>query len=177
MKQFIHQFDTVITIWVQSWPSMLAPLMQLLSFIGRPVFTISTVIVVGAVALWQHNARLVIASLVAGGTFGVNSLLKLWIQRSRPDGYLSEDIILPTFSFPSGHAASSVAIFGLAAYILYHVLPQPWGLVAAIIIALAIVGIGISRVYIGAHYPSDVLVGWIVGLIGLAIIIWIVRPL
>ena len=151
--------------------------MHTLSFIGRPVFTITVVIAIGLVALWQQNARLVVASVVAGGTFGINSLLKLWVQRPRPDSYLSEDVLLPTFSFPSGHAASTVAIFGLVACILYHVLPQPWGLVAAIILAVIIIGIGVSRVYIGAHYPSDVLAGWMVGLIGLVIIIWVVRPL
>ncbi len=177
MKTILAQFDSALTHAVQALPSWLSPLMYGLSFIGRPVFTIATICIVGIYALAIANMRLALAALTAGATFGVNSLLKVLIHRPRPDGYRSEDVLLPTYSFPSGHAASTVVTFGLLAYVLYHHLPAPWGLISSIIIAIIIIGIGISRVFIGAHYPSDVLIGWLVGGIGLAIIIWVIKPL
>lgn len=85
-------------------------------------------------------------------------------------------MVLETYSFPSGHAASSVVIFGLIALIAWHLLPQPYASIAVGLLVALIVLIGISRVYLGAHYATDVLVGWLVGAVGLAIIIWIVRP-
>lgn len=177
MKPLIAHIDTTLTQLVQMLPQSLYPLMYGLSYIGKPMFTIGALVIIGLVGLFQHNARLVIAAVVAGSTFGFNSLLKVIFHRPRPDNYNAEDVMLQTFSFPSGHAASAVVIFGLLAYIAWKLLPQPWGAIVAGIITLVIIGIGVSRVYIGAHYPTDVIAGWIVGAIGLAIIIWIVRPL
>lgn len=177
MKQYIAQFDSSLTHLVQSMPQSLSPLMYSLSFIGRPVFTIALLVAMGIFAIVQHQFRLVIAVLVAGATFATNSLIKIIIHRPRPDSYHSENVLLKSYSFPSGHAASSVVIFGLLAYVLWRTLPHPWNYIAAIFLTIFIFGIGVSRIYIGAHYPSDVVAGWIVGLIGLAIIIWLIRPL
>lgn len=151
--------------------------MHALSFIGRPIFTITIMVAVGIMSLATHNVRLGIAAGIAGLTFFSNSLLKLIIHRPRPSTYLTDEVLLPTFSFPSGHAASSVVAFGLLAYILFHYLPQPINSIVVGILILLIIGIGISRVYLGAHYPSDVVAGWLVGLIGLMVIILVVKPL
>ncbi len=177
MKQFLTQFDASLTQTVQTLPAALSPLMHALSYIGRPLFTLATVVAIGLYGFSEHNLQLVVAALVACATFGVNSIVKLLVRRKRPDAYRSEEVLLPTFSFPSGHAASTVIIFGLLAHILFHALAQPWGLVVAIVFAIFIIGIGVSRVYIGAHYPSDVIVGWLIGFAGFAIIIWGLRPL
>lgn len=176
MLDAIARFDAVVMQAVMSWPQWLHPLMYGLSFIGRPIFTIMTIGIVGAFALTRHHFPLLVSAAVASATFALNSLLKAVVHRERPSTYESHDVLIQTFSFPSGHAASSVVVFGMLAYMAWRLLPQPWGAVVAGIIALVIIGIGISRVYLGAHYPSDVIVGWIVGAIGLAIIIWAVRP-
>ncbi len=78
------------------------------------------------------------------------------------------DIAAQGYSFPSGHSANSVGVFGsLAAYTR-----KRWLTVLAVIFPLLV---GFSRVYTGAHYPSDVLAGWAIGLIAIVVVSWLQR--
>ena len=176
MQSVLHQFDRHLTVVIQGWPAWLHGYMNWVTWIGQPVITLLIVIAIGVYAALHGMTRLGWAAVVAGVTFGINSLLKLLIQRARPDTEYVRTTLLDTYSFPSGHAASSVVIFGLVALIAWHALPLLWAIVAVMALVVLIVSIGLSRVYLGAHYPSDVLIGWIVGSIGLAVIIWWVRP-
>ncbi|MGB4761903.1 MAG: phosphatase PAP2 family protein [Candidatus Saccharimonas sp.] len=176
MRTFLASFDATIGNWIHTLPAWLHGLMYSVSFIGQPLITIPIVVAIGILATTAQQYRLLIASIVALGTYGVNSILKELFHRARPDTGYAEQMILETYSFPSGHAASSVVIFGLIALIAWYSLPQPYALIAAILLVVLILLIGLSRVYLGAHYPTDVVIGWCVGLVGLAIIVWIVRP-
>lgn len=177
MRPLLSTFDTTISRSVQSLPDGLYGLMYTVSFIGQPIFTLVIILAVAIFSAALQQYRLLVAAFVAAATFGANSVLKELFHRPRPDTEYARGMILETYSFPSGHAASSVVVFGLLAYIAYHLLPQPFGGIVAGLLILLILLIGISRIYLGAHYPSDVLAGWLVGSIGLAIIIWVVRPL
>ena len=89
-----------------------------------------------------------------------NQLLKNLVQRPRPFVKFTDlKIIIPTpseFSFPSGHTASSFA----AAAVFYRHLPRKLGLPAVILAGL----IGFSRLYVGVHYPTDVIAGAVMGI-------------
>lgn len=176
MRTYISTFDSTIGQWIHSLPAWLHGLMYTVSFIGQPLITIALVVVIGVASVIAARYRLLAACIVALGTYGVNSGLKELFHRSRPDTEYARNMVLETFSFPSGHAASSVVIFGLIALIAWHLLPQPYAAIVVAAIVILILLIGISRVYLGAHYASDVVIGWLVGAIGLAIIIWIVKP-
>lgn len=136
-------------------------LMYAVSFIGQPLITIAMVIIIGIVAGVAARYRLLAACIVTLGTYGVNSGLKELFHRTRPNTEYARSMVLETYSFPSGHAASSVVIFGLIALIAWHLLPQPHASIAVGLLVALIVLIGISRVYLGAHYATDVLVGWL----------------
>lgn len=174
MHDILYEFDTTLTQFVQSFPDWIAPFMHTATFLGQPLLTIPLVMGIIAYGLSKKNKRLVIAGVVAGATFTLNSLLKFLIQRDRPE--TADFLAVHSFSFPSGHASSTVVIFGLVAIILWQLLPRMWAKVAVGSITLLTVLVGVSRVYLGAHYPSDVLAGWVVGSIGLFAILFIVRP-
>ncbi len=84
-----------------------------------------------------------------------NNIIKNIIARPRPYMVLEElRILIPRpseYSFPSGHTSSSFA----AAIVFYRQLPKKWGVLAVVLAAL----IGFSRMYVGVHYPTDVLAG------------------
>ena len=177
MRLFIIRLDSRLQKLVGTFPDWLSPIMHCLSFIGRPPFTIATAIGIGVIGLVFSSFNITLAAIVAGVTFGLNSLIKALVHRARPDGYTAEKVLLPTYSFPSGHAASSVVIFGLAAWLLLATLAVPWNTIVTAVLMIAVIGIGVSRVYLSAHWPTDVIAGWIIGLLGLLPIVLWVLPL
>jgi membrane-associated phospholipid phosphatase len=113
-------------------------------------------------AFRQHRKREAFLLLLAFGlSYLANPLLKRIFQRARPQ--LWEVLYQPSsFSFPSGHAMSAMMVYGVAAFLLAQLYPQQrrtcW-LIAAVLIFL----VGFSRVYLGVHWPSDVVAGWAFG--------------
>ena len=109
----------------------------------------------------RRSAILLLVSLLGG--LALNNLLKALFDRPRPDLTL---VSLRVFSssFPSGHAAlSCVAYLTMAALIPRNAQAEPvrrYMMTAAIVLVLLI---GMTRIYLGVHYPSDVLAGWCVG--------------
>jgi len=129
------------------------------------------VLVVGtAIWFWWHDekitALLFIVSFV--GTFLLNSLLKLIFARPRPDLF-PPLVVEHSYSFPSGHAMSAIAYFGLLALVLWQKGHRGWAVLAGLWVPL----VALSRVYLGAHYPSDVLASLTIGTIWL-VIVWFV---
>jgi undecaprenyl-diphosphatase len=149
--------------------------MLFLTFLGQPLITIGISTLIIGLGYGKNLPTLTMAGIVALGTIILGSLLKLILRRDRPLTEYVERMFIDTFSFPSGHAAGTVPTFGLLAYLAWT-LHQPWSLPVVILIAIITFLIGVSRVYLGAHYASDVLGGWLVGGSGLLVIIFIVQP-
>lgn len=104
-------------------------------------------------------------------TVGMNQLLKHIIKRVRPDHFRM--IVEKGFSFPSGHAMISIALYGYLIYLIYRKTSNKYLKVTLIsLFVLLILMIGCSRIYLGVHYPSDVLGGY---LLALAILILIIN--
>ena len=117
----------------------------------------------GVLLVWRLAAmgRQRQAMLLAIGELGAevfSALLKLLFHRPRPVLFFDLTRAL-NYSFPSGHAFAGTVFYGLLAVILMGVYPRRRFAIAAAA-ALLILLIGISRVYLGYHYPSDVLGGW-----------------
>ena len=130
---------------------------------GGTVLTIVVVVVAGLLAvqrLWLTAATIVLAS--ASGGIAVD-LIKMNVLRARPD-LVPHLVPVSGFSFPSGHAASSAVVYLTIAAIAGQVTPDRAVRRYVLIGAILLVGvIGSSRVYLGVHWPSDVLAGWSFG--------------
>lgn len=141
----------------------------------------STVVIVGlnmfiiGVGYTSGNELLVTAGVVSLGTSIVGNGLKLLWRRSRPVSDYVERMFFKSYSFPSGHSSGSMLLYGMLAYLMTgSTLPGKW--IAVAVLAMLPLLVGVSRVYLGAHYASDVLAGWLLGAAGLAVIIGIVKP-
>lgn len=105
--------------------------------------------------------------ITLGIAFALNNAIKFLFQRARPQ--LSALIIDPTsYSYPSGHAMISAAVYGSTALLLGEVFPaKKWAFYLGA--TLLVAGIGVSRIYLDAHWPSDVLAGWAAGWVMISI--------
>ncbi|UJF34126.1 phosphatase PAP2 family protein [Paenibacillus hexagrammi] len=138
---------------------------KLFTLMGEGVTEFILFFIIGPVLYFKFRHRWETLILFIGvlGTWGLNSLVKGWIERDRPAGtWLIEE---EGFSFPSGHSMVSSLFYGLVGYLLWVNLRERWSgaWILPIVSMLLILGIGCSRVYLGVHYPSDVLAGFIAG--------------
>lgn len=100
----------------------------------------------------------------------LNQLLKYIVQRPRPDGYRL--IYESGYSFPSGHSMISMAFYGYLIYLSFKLIKNDkvkW--IVSVILGLLILLIGISRIYLGVHYASDVISGFLISILYLIIFI------
>lgn len=159
----LDELDTQISMAVHHRQTpVLDVLMILCTMIGTgPVF----ITVNCAVGYWAYKRGrnsyilVLVANLIIA--IVVNPVLKQIFARARPT--LVEVIQRPdTYSFPSGHAMSAMVVFGSIATVIIALRPKlkPFVMACA---GILIAGIGVSRVYLGAHWPMDVLAGWASG--------------
>lgn len=125
---------------------------------GGMIWIVATVLLL--IPKKTRKAGIVSAAALLGSLLFNNMLIKNIVQRQRPYVTLETlKIIIPRpsdFSFPSGHSAASFA----AAASFYRLLPKKFGILAIVLAAL----IAFSRLYVGVHYPTDVLAGALMGI-------------
>ena len=133
--------------------------------VGSPPSMIALGVIV-AMVLWRQQRRIALiawgAAFIGGGVF--DAVIKQLVHRTRPV-YAAAYLHGHTYSFPSGHSMGSIIGIGMLLYLLgiyWH--PSRAMRVALIVAAIAIVIlIGVSRLYLGVHFPSDVMGGWAAG--------------
>lgn len=148
-----------------------------ITLFGNPLVVLGIAPVVGAF-LWYSKiyracAMGLAVTLIGAGSVGY--IMKIMVGRMRPGG-LIPSAIETSFSFPSGHATAAMALYGFIAYLLFRLFPEKQILV--MVATVVILGsIGFSRLYLGVHFPSDVLGGYILGGLWLLIGIEITKRL
>jgi undecaprenyl-diphosphatase len=138
-------------------------MLQFTALGSTAVLSLITIGVIGWLLLWRKYRTALLATLAIGGGAVLSSALKTSFARLRPDLVPHGDLV-NELSFPSGHAFSSAVVYLTLAALLARV--QPNRRLKIYLVGVAIVLtmlIGMSRIYLGVHWPSDVLAGWCVG--------------
>ena len=144
------------------------PIAKFITNLGGAIFLIVVTIVL-FILIKNKKIRLSIFSNLAIITI-LNQILKRILQRPRPTEYR---IIEETgYSFPSGHSMISMAFYGYLIYLIYKYVKNKYiKWISIILLSILICAIGISRIYLGAHYTSDVLGGFLISISYLVIFI------
>jgi undecaprenyl-diphosphatase len=161
-------FDKAVLLWIHSHsPGWIDEPMRLVTALGY--YWAVLPLLAAAVILfyrwgWRLSAVLLIVS--TGGSIVLTTVLKGVFKRARPElfdsGYHAS-----FYSFPSGHATVAVGFYGMLTVILAHRLEglARWAVVASGVLVVLL--IGFSRLYLGVHYPTDILAGYLAALLWL----------
>lgn len=141
-----------------------------LTTLGEPLVVVTAGFVGFIVSLQRHQSDISHVFVYALAAFCINTVLKLMMHRNRPHGLIIKNLGVKSYSFPSGHAFGTLIFYGQFAILDMRYLTHPVNIIIASLLWAIIFLIGLSRVYLGAHYPSDVMGGWLLGGISLAII-------
>ncbi|AIY04632.1 phosphoesterase PA-phosphatase related protein [Planococcus sp. PAMC 21323] len=169
MEKEVEFFDDFVINFVQaSSSSTMDTIMFFLTEMGSVWFlTLSSIIVLLVLGVKMKDKWGVLFFIIAiGGGSLLTLLLKHLYLRDRPS--INEAIDAVGYSFPSGHSMGSLIFYGFVIYLVIRTRQRPWIQMTAVsVLSLLIIAIGTSRIYLGAHFPSDVLAGYIAGLIWL----------
>ena len=161
----VYRTDRTVHDWfVRERRSGLTSLLKTITFFGGSA---GIALVVGTMTalLLAFKERANAAYLVATALGGMvlNTVLKLLFARTRPD-LASAAVVASWYSFPSGHAMESFIVYGALAYITLRQ-PWPWKVDSAVLAlgVTMVILIGLSRVYLGVHWLSDIAGGWSAG--------------
>ncbi|MGB5822171.1 MAG: phosphatase PAP2 family protein [Saonia sp.] len=125
------------------------------------VLGISVLLTILVFKRWKYIAQITLVLLLATIS---NMMLKRFIDRARPG--IEHLVVVKTLSYPSGHAMSAMAFYGFLMYLVYkfkmNIILKS---VLFIFLILFVLSIGISRIYLGVHFPSDIAGGFIAGMI------------
>jgi undecaprenyl-diphosphatase len=156
--------DTVLHARATQDPAWLVLMWRALAVLGREAILVAAVLL-GLYWLWRRRWReLAMVVVGVGGGEPIFEFLSRFIDRHRPvwPNYIE---FLPGPGFPSGHVMSAILFYGLIAYLLLPRLKsRGWRILVFADAALLALVVGFSRIYIGLHWPTDVLAGYSVAL-------------
>ena len=165
--EMLASYDTAITDYVLSFRSpMLTKYFVFVTDIGDVngyliVLTLFAIISWFVLKRWKYVLQ---ATIVLALATVSNMALKRFIDRARPG--IEHLVSVKTLSYPSGHAMSAMAFFGFLIYLISKLdIHRALKYFLILIFGLLILSIGISRIYLGVHFPSDIAGGFIAGFI------------
>ncbi|WP_400191833.1 phosphatase PAP2 family protein [Hymenobacter sp. B81] len=163
-----EQFDSAVFAWFDQLRAArpgLTDWVRGVTFFGSARWFVAVALLLPALLWWRKLRReaVEVFAAVAGAAL-FNQGLKLYFGRVRPDTALLPQ---PGLSFPSGHAMIGVALYGMLAWHLWQHGRRVGGMAALLLWALLI---GLSRIYLHVHYPTDVLAGFAAGTLWVVVV-------
>jgi undecaprenyl-diphosphatase len=166
-----QHFDQVIREWVHRYASPgMTGAMTAISLLGYNLLIVELAIALAVFAWLRWRRAAVWLAIAMAGSLVLDLALKYLYHRTRPTAYFG--MAPHSYSFPSGHALCSFCFYGVLAGLLSARIKSLalqiviWAAAAALVIA-----IGLSRIYLGVHYPSDVLAGYLAATVWVGTII------
>ena len=164
----LTSFDMKISEFVWSFRSpLLTDIMKFITFLASTKFIIIILviyIIIKRDILFPLNMSIITI---------INQVMKRIIKRQRPSNYLVKE---KNYSFPSGHSMASCAFYGYIIYKIYNsTYNKYFKIISIIICVLIILLIGLSRIYLGVHYFSDVICGYLISIEHLIVFISVTK--
>lgn len=175
LEKEAFSFDTTILLWLhQHSNDAINNLMLNVTNLGNPPFVLTVVVIsfgilIRSKKLWSAQ----ILFLTCFGALILNQGLKLVFVRPRPQLW-KQLIVEHSYSFPSGHALGSAVLYGFLAYLLVRAYPR-YRVGIYSITLLLVAAIGLSRLILGVHFPTDIIAGYAVGIPWLSVCIKILQ--
>lgn len=167
LEKETDKFDTAILLTLKNLHTPLLDRVMLgITFLGEPKVLLSVCLLVGiGLLILDCRPQATTLAIAALGAIGLNYLLKDLFARARP-ALWERTLELNSYSFPSGHAMISLVVYGAIGYLL-AIQFKRWWILIFILTFLLITAIGLSRLYLGVHWPTDVVAGYAAGLVWL----------
>lgn len=182
LAYFEHRFpvDLQVTLLFQSVQSK--PLLMAVKGISDVTgdWQAAVLVIVSGVIFWRYLGRLEGSMVLFSGLVTtINEVFKIVIDRPRPPADLVNVFVAETGkSFPSGHAFLSVVVLGMMAYLVVtHQTKRYLKMLTAPVFIVLVLWVGVSRIYLGVHWASDVIGGYILGSSFLVMEIWLYQRL
>lgn len=170
MSEPVYQVGIQLILYLQGLGSWLTPLMVFFSYLGNELFFL----LIMPIFYWSIDSALGLRlGLYLMTSLGINSAFKLLFHAPRPYWYTAQVKAYASeasFGIPSGHAQNAMILWVALAFNL----KRAWLWVLSILIILII---GISRMYLGVHFPTDALAGWLIGFLLLLILTRLEKPI
>ncbi len=165
LNQELAHFDKSAASAVLAWRSpSLTTAFKLVTYMGSwaAILLVTALTIFYLLYYRRHKWDAIMFGIAIGGASIMNYLLKVAFGRLRPDPPAL--VSASGFSFPSGHSMDSLVLYGMILYLLWiNIKPSLASSLVSLLLVILIISIGLSRIYLGVHYPSDVLAGYCAG--------------
>jgi len=170
-REQLNGLDAAISPFLHAFASpALDTVMNGATFVGSDPVLVGLLVLAVLILMAAHRPRREPLFLLVAlpGRIALNQAIKLVVARARPQFDWAH---VPTdYSFPSGHSMNSFVFFGAVSLLVWVIGGRRLGAVAIVMAAALVIAIGVSRIYLGAHYFTDVVGGFTAGLLWLLIV-------
>jgi undecaprenyl-diphosphatase len=171
---FVSRIDSWLIRHIQQLESdYWTGVMKVITYIGsKPIVIFIVMVIAICFLLFKHYREMAMLIVAVAGSAVLNHYLKQLFTRARPDIH---PLITETgYSFPSGHSMNAFTLFGIMTVLLWTFLPSRVGRSVLVGFSLfMIIVIGLSRIYLGVHYPSDVIAAYLASCTWICLVIFV----
>jgi undecaprenyl-diphosphatase len=166
-----RHFDQAAREWVHRYASPgMTRVMNALSLLGYNILIVELLVALAVFAKLKWRRAAVWLTVAMAGSLALDLTLKYIYHRTRPTAYFG--MAPHSYSFPSGHAMCSFCFYGVLAGLLSaRTKPLGWRILIWVTASALVIAIGLSRIYLGVHYPSDVVAGYLAATVWVGAII------